>query len=120
MALASDFAEDILKSINADNVAVDKNISAMLQGLNKITARTSEIKATIGSIANFGNLEITLHDCQKSLPSERTDAKALLEIWEKKLPSGKDKIFLGWMFMSSPSLSTLEHPVYDITVQGCG
>ena len=116
----SSFEEDILKSLNLDNVVINKNAVAELRGLNKITARTSEVRVKSGAVSSFGNLEITLHDCRKSLPSEKPEAKALLEIWENKLPTGKEKIFLGWMFMSSPSLSTLEHPVYDITVQGCG
>jgi len=28
-------------------------------------------------------------------------------------------IFMGWMFASSPAISGLEHPVYDITVLSC-
>ncbi len=30
-----------------------------------------------------------------------------------------DRLFSGWMFASSPALSSLEHPVYDIWVLDC-
>jgi len=28
-------------------------------------------------------------------------------------------VFSGWMFSSSPAISALEHPVYDITLLAC-
>ena len=104
---------------------------AVLKGLNKITARTSSINVSKGTKTTFGNLEIKLHECWKSVPSERAEAKALVEIWEKEPfePASDDmiyvgkntikRIFFGWMFASSPAVSSLEHPVYDITVQDC-
>ena len=30
-----------------------------------------------------------------------------------------EQIFSGWMFASSPGLSALEHPVYDVWVIDC-
>lgn len=104
--------------------------SVTLRVLNKITARTSIISVKIGSRVKFGNLEIKAHFCEISPPSEPPEAKALLEIWEKTLPRYRTKledkptvirktIFTGWMFKSSPALSTLEHPVYDVTVHDC-
>lgn len=32
---------------------------------------------------------------------------------------GKDRIFMGWMFASSPGLHAVEHPVYDIWLVDC-
>ena len=29
------------------------------------------------------------------------------------------RLFTGWMFASSPALSALEHPVYDVWVIDC-
>jgi hypothetical protein len=28
-------------------------------------------------------------------------------------------VFSGWMFSSSPAVSAMEHPVYDITLLSC-
>lgn len=91
-----------------------------LQGLNKITARISPLAIAIGEHLQFGNLDIAVHACWKSPPEVLPEDKVLLEIWEKKLDEQKTQLlFYGWMFSSSPGLSALEHPVYDITVVEC-
>jgi hypothetical protein len=90
-----------------------------LQGLNKVTARAQTIDAPIGSVVRFGTIEIVAHSCWKSAPEERPENAALLEISEIKQGEAPRQIFLGWMFSSSPGLSALEHPFYDVTVVGC-
>lgn len=92
---------------------------ALLQGLDKVTARASSIEAPIDSSVFFGPLEIILRSCWKSPAEQMPENKALLEIWEHKPGELKKLIFHGWMFSSSPSVSALEHPVYDITVLEC-
>ena len=36
-----------------------------------------------------------------------------------RLRWAKGSVFAGWMFASSPALSALEHPVYDVWVVDC-
>jgi hypothetical protein len=91
----------------------------ILRGLNKVTAHAQTIEATIGSVVRFGTMEIVAHRCWKSAPDERPENAALLEISEVKQGEAPTQIFLGWMFSSSPGLSALEHPFYDITVVKC-
>jgi hypothetical protein len=31
----------------------------------------------------------------------------------------KKLIFFGWLFASSPSVSSLEHPIYDLVALNC-
>lgn len=104
-----------------DTAEVSKNYTNMvlLQGLNKITARTSSLEAAIGTHITFGTLEIVVKQCWKSSPDETPDSKALLEIWEQKPSEARTQRFTGWMLASSPAISALEHPVYDITVIEC-
>jgi len=90
-----------------------------LQGLNKVTARISMLEGALGTVLRFGNLEIIPRRCWKAPPEERPENAALLEIWENRPDEGPQRIFSGWMFSSSPALSSLEHPVYDITVIAC-
>ena len=90
-----------------------------LRGLNKITARVSDINLNIGEIKKFGNLEIELEKCWNSPPEEEPENKALLKISEQIPGEKKVQIFHGWMFSSSPAVSSLEHPVYDVTVIEC-
>jgi hypothetical protein len=92
---------------------------AVLQGLNKITARISTLEVPLGMSINFGKLEIMLKLCWRSKQDEQPDSKALLEIWEHRSRENREQVFHGWMFASSPGLSVLEHPVYDITILEC-
>jgi hypothetical protein len=96
---------------------------AVLQGLDKTTARVSIVEAPIGDPVRFGTLVITARSCVKKPPEEPPDTAAFLEIDEAR-PLGEQStdvqhLFSGWMFAESPSLSTLEHPVYDVTVLDC-
>jgi hypothetical protein len=92
---------------------------AVLQGLDKITARVSTIEAPVGTTVRFGALSITVRDCEKSRPEDKPEDAAFLEIDEVRPDHEKVRRFSGWMFESSPALSALEHPVYDITVLDC-
>ncbi|MCE2927059.1 MAG: DUF2155 domain-containing protein [Rickettsiales bacterium] len=93
--------------------------SITLQGLNKVTGRTSKFDGLLGTVLRFGNLEIVARRCWKAPPEERPENAALLEISELKRGEAPAQVFLGWMFSSSPSLSGLEHPVYDISIISC-
>jgi hypothetical protein len=93
--------------------------SVVLRGLNKVTARAQTIDVPIGSSVRFGTIEIVAHRCWKSAPEDRPENAALLEISEVKQGEPPAQIFLGWMFSSSPALSALENPFYDVTVIKC-
>jgi hypothetical protein len=92
---------------------------AVLQGLDKISARTSRFEAPVGASIHFGTLLITVRDCEQSAPEDTPENAAFMQIYET--PPGEDtkRLFSGWMFSSSPAISQLEHPVYDVTLLGC-
>lgn len=92
---------------------------AVLQGLDKITARISTIKVAVGETVNFGSLQITLRACDKKPPEETPESAAFLQIVEQKQGEQPVTRFSGWMFASSPALSAMEHPVYDLWVLDC-
>ena len=92
---------------------------AKLQGLDKITARVSTIEAPVGRPVAFGALEITVRACDKRPPEETPESAAYVEIVERKVNEEPKTVFSGWMFASSPAVSALEHPVYDIWVLDC-
>lgn len=94
-------------------------IAVKMQGLDKITARRMEMEATMGTVTSFGNLEIVPRACWQSKEEDKPDAAALLEIWQWKPGEKPSFVFFGWMFASSPGLSSLEHPIYDLTVLEC-
>ena len=92
---------------------------AVLQGLDKITARISTINVAVGQTVSFGSLQITLEACDKHPPEETPESAAFLQIIEQKEGEAPVTRFSGWMFASSPALSAMEHPVYDLWVLDC-
>jgi hypothetical protein len=92
---------------------------AILRALDKITARVEELNIPIGEPYKFGTIIISVRACRVTPPEDTPEAAAFLEVSELK-PGEPDKpVFRGWMFASSPALSAMEHPVYDIWVIGC-
>ena len=61
--------------------------------------------------------------CEVSGPGEQTeDSIAYLDIsLQPRATVGGEprQLFRGWMFASSPSVSGIQHPVYDAWVVGC-
>lgn len=92
---------------------------AVLQGLDKTTARISTFDAVVGEAAFFGSLEVTARRCHKTPPEEPPESAAFLDIVDVRPDSESVRVFTGWMFASSPALSALEHPVYDVWVVDC-
>ncbi len=93
---------------------------AILQGLDKTTARVTKFPAPIGQAVSFGTLQITVKDCRKRPPEQEPESAAYVDIDEILQGQGTPKhIFSGWMFASSPALNSLEDPVYDVWLLDC-
>ena len=91
----------------------------VLRGLDKITAHVSTFTAPIDQMVRFGALQITARSCDKRPPEEVPESAAFLEIVEARPGEQPQKLFSGWMFASSPALSALENPIYDLWVLDC-
>jgi hypothetical protein len=91
----------------------------VLRGLDKITAHISTFDAPIGQTVKFGALQITARSCDKRPPEEVPESAAFLEIVEAREGEAPQRLFSGWMFASSPALSALENPIYDLWVLDC-
>jgi len=94
-------------------------VTAVLQGLDKITARISTIEAPLDQEVTFGNLKIVVRACHKRPPEEPPESAAFLEIRQAEPGEEATMLFSGWMFASSPAVSALDHPVYDVWVLDC-
>jgi hypothetical protein len=96
---------------------------AVLQGLDKTTARVSTFDAPVDKPVRFGRLVITARACVKHPPEEEPESAAFLQIDElrqgERNSEVAQRIFSGWMFASSPALSALENPIYDVSVLDC-
>ena len=104
------------------NITISRAIqfdTAVLQGLDKVTARVSLLNAPIGVTITFGTLEIIVRSCNKRPPEETPESAAFLDVWDVRTGEVKTSVYRGWMFASSPALAAMEHPVYDVWVLNC-
>ncbi len=98
----------------------DEKPVAVLRALDKITARVEEIDVPVERPYKFGTIAITVHSCRATPPEETPEAAAFIEVSEFKDGQAQTTpVFKGWMFASSPALSAMEHPVYDLWLIGC-
>ena len=97
------------------------NKSAEFKALDKITARTKKLEISLNEEENLGSLIIILKSCQNRPQDYLPESAAYIEIFDL-LNQSEDKqnlVFSGWMFSSSPAISALEHPIYDISLVSC-
>lgn len=92
---------------------------AVLQGLDKVTARVTTFRVEVGQPIDFGALRIRVRHCDRTPPEEEPEAAAFLEIDELRPGQEQKVLFTGWMFASSPGLNAVEHAVYDVWVLDC-
>jgi hypothetical protein len=104
-------------------IAAHANVIAVLQGLDKTTARVSKFDAPVDQSVRFGTLVITVRACDKKPPEEEPNTAAFLIIDEVRAGNAGSvetkRVFSGWMFASSPAISALEDPIYDVNLLDC-
>lgn len=89
---------------------------ARLRWLDKLTGETADIELLPGQAAISGRLTILLDECRYPADNPTAEAYAHLTVTAE----GADTpVFSGWMVASSPALSALEHPRYDVWVLSC-
>ena len=99
------------KSLEVDDVDF-----VIISILNKITANVSQVKLDLKENYFHDELRIYPIYCKINDPNERPEVSVYLNIYDKK---NNDKLFAGWMLKTLPSVSSLEHPLYDIWINDC-
>ena len=97
------------------NVWLPKPV-ADLVALDKVTARATRLTVRVGQSVAFGPLSIAVRACEVRPPDQPADATAFLDITDAHPGAAQ---FHGWMLVSAPAVSMLEHPIYDVRVTGC-
>ena len=126
--------KDELEKINEKNTNLNKSedifeesktqknekVYINLTALDKITAKTTAIRLGVGEKKFFASLEIKALKCQLSENNDSIDTVAYLQV---KDLSAKDNnqvfLFNGWTFASSPTLHSIDHPLYDLWIASC-
>ena len=106
---------------NKKKILPNKNSSsAKFIGLDKITAKTSEIIINLGEIKKFGPLEIKVLKCGKVDSDNKNNSVAYLQV--KDLSENQNEkvfIFNGWTFSSDPTIAPFDHAIYDLQLVHC-
>lgn len=84
--------------------------------LDKVTGATTDLTLSRGQALTQGFLTIQLDDCRVPAADPSSDAFAHLTIRDTRVDT---PVFSGWMIASSPALSALDHPRYDVWVLSC-
>ncbi len=102
------------------NSANLKSSQVILIGLDKITAKSSELVVNLNEIKKFGPLEIKILKCGKVKLNNKTDSVAYMQVKDlSKNDNEKVFIFNGWTFASDPSLTPFDHAIYDLKLLNC-
>ncbi len=90
--------------------------SATLQVLDKVNAQSSVVTIKVGQQAQVGSLSIQVQACDTHPSDQPQDSAAYLTITDSHPDSPG---FRGWLLANNPSVSMLQHPIYDVRVVGC-
>ena len=93
---------------------------AVLIGLDKITAKSSEIIINFDETKKFGPLEIKILKCGKLKVNNKIDNVAYMQVKDlTKTENEKVFIYNGWTFSSDPNLTPFDHAIYDLQLLNC-
>ena len=109
--------QDILKESESKK---NNKIYVNLKALDKITAKTSDFRLAVGEKKSFGSLEISALKCQLSENNDPIDTVAYLQVKDLSIKDNNQVfLFNGWTFASSPTLQSIDHPIYDLWITSC-
>lgn len=92
---------------------------AVLRWLDKTAARVQTMEVEVNRTFQIQTLQIIVRACVERPPEDPPESAAFLDVWENKPGQPANEVFRGWMYASSPGLSAMEHPVYDVWVLDC-
>ena len=112
-------SQDSIK-VKKENLFKNNSSSARFIGLDKITAKTSDIIVNLGETKKFGPLEIKVLKCGKVNLKNKNDSVAYLQVKDiSENQNEKVFIFNGWTFASDPSIAPFDHAIYDLQLVNC-
>lgn len=101
------------------NHGIESTNFAEVVVINKITTKSEKVLLKIGDLKYLGNISVEIHKCVKDTNPYKPNNSILLTIFDNKIDDDRIKIFHGWMMSNNLSVSTLEHPVYEVIPVSC-
>ncbi len=95
---------------------IEDATGAKLRFLDRLSGAVEDLVLERGQERVVGRLSVRMDQCRYDV--ENPGAEAFVHLTITTDPDG-DKIFDGWMVASSPAISALDHPRYDVWVLRC-
>tara|TARA_B100000035_G_C20846023_1_gene485253 strand:+ start:199 stop:699 length:501 start_codon:yes stop_codon:yes gene_type:complete len=93
---------------------------AIIIGLDKITAKSSELVINLNENKKYGPLEIKILKCGKVKVNNKIDSVAYMQVKDSTKNNNEQVyIFNGWTFASDPSLTPFDHAIYNLKLMDC-
>lgn len=98
----------------AEEMALAKG--AELRILDKLTGQLTDTDLPVDQSVTVGKLTVQLNECRYPASNQTAEAEAHLTISDA---AESAPVFAGWMISTSPALSALDQPRYDVWVIRC-
>lgn len=105
-----------LPAMAQNQVATEDSNIAKLRALDTLTGVVQDLDIEVGQTHSYERLMITVKECRYPKDNPSSDAFAYLIIQDIRESAPR---FDAWMIASSPALSALEHPRYDVWLLRC-
>jgi|GEM_PF-2880554 hypothetical protein len=112
--------------------------SIVMLGLNRETGQSLRFRVNQNQRVNFGNLTVQLHACYRAAAQDADESWAHVEIIDngrgpmaqlavlpkrnrarQRAQNGARTLKNGWIIASSPTVTPIDHPVYDMALIAC-
>lgn len=93
---------------------------AVVAILNKRNGIVQNIALHPGQSARWKDVIVRLRACETTAPWEAEKLTGAFVQVDVQQPDKRwNRIFSGWLYKESPSLNTVEHPIYDVWPKSC-
>ena len=86
--------------------------------LNKTTNKVSTKDILVSSKISWETLNIEVLYCGSTPPTEIPEDYVLIDVYDT-INNENSNIYKGWMISSSPDVTPLENPIYDLWLVDC-
>ena len=86
--------------------------------LNKTTNKVSTKDILVNSKISWETLNIEVLYCGSTPPTEIPEDYVLIDVYDT-INNENTNIYKGWMISSSPDVTPLENPIYDLWLVDC-
>ena len=91
---------------------------AQFRLLDKISNKLINKTIPVNNSDEIETLSVEVYACFTEPPTEISEDYVLVDIVDNFQDLNKN-VYRGWMISSSPEVTPLEHPIYDLWLVGC-